>query len=254
MMLGLRSTHSELLVRIRESPGSPRVVLIGAAALVCQIPLGRETGDVDLAIAAEQPFFNAVLHGAGWSQDKHAKHRWRHDDGDSVVDVLPATARILQAGRVRLEGDDREMNMVGFDLALSSTIEGRLYDGTVVAVASLPALAMLKMVAWLDRPYDRVKDLGDLAHILDRSLDDDDPRRWEEPLADRDSDEQSPFFVGIQLGALIQARHREEIERFFVEIERRAWLATMAAQARWVGRDPEAIARQRLAAFRAGLG
>lgn len=113
---------------------------------------------------------------------------------------------------------------------------------------------MLKMVAWLDRPYDRTRDLGDIARILDGSLDESDARRWEEPFDALESEDQSAFFAGRELAAILHDEHRPKIAEFFERIETEAWLAEMARQARWLGADPEGIARRRLAAFREGLG
>jgi predicted nucleotidyltransferase len=253
--LAIRPAHSALLHSIREAPGSPRVVVIGAVAVGHHIPLARETGDVDLAIVAEEAVVEAILIGADWVRERGATQRWRHEESESIVDVLPATSRILRDGRLRFDGDGRELSMVGFDLALSHTVNVSIDDGPhCVEVATRPALVMMKTVAWLDRPYERTRDLGDIARILDYSLDDWDQRRWEEPLDVVESEEQSAFFAGRELGAIIGDHHRSKIEEFFERMETEAWLAVMARGARWVGVDLEGMARRRLAAFRRGLG
>jgi predicted nucleotidyltransferase len=253
--LAIRSAHSALLASIREAPGSPRVVVIGATAVLHHLSPYRETGDIDLAIVAEEGEVKAILAAAAWVRDDHAKQRWRHEASDSIVDILPATSRILRDGRLRFEGDDMDLSMVGFDLALSNTVTVSLDDARHnVEVATLPALAMLKMVAWLDRPYDRTKDLGDIARILDGSLDDSDERRWEEPLYAIDHEDQSAFFAGRELASIVRDHHRSKIGEFFERMATEAWLAVMARQGRWIGADPEAIARRRLGAFREGLG
>lgn len=113
---------------------------------------------------------------------------------------------------------------------------------------------MLKMVAWLDRPYERTRDLGDIARLLDHSLDDWDKRRWEEPFDVLENDDQSAFFAGRELAAIIGDHHRPKIEEFFERMETEAWLAVMARGARWIGANLEGMARRRLAAFRQGLG
>lgn len=254
MTLAIRPPHAALLSVIRQAPGSPRVVVIGAVAISHHLRLGRETGDVDLAIVAEEPVVTAILTETDWERDERVKQRWRHEESGSVVDVLPATPRILLDGHVRLDGDDRVMSMIGFDLALAHTATVALDPGPhSVEVATLPALAMLKMVAWLDRPYDRIKDLGDLARILDDSLGDWDERRWSEPFEAFADEDQSAFFAGCQLASILDDHHSPKIDEFFARMETEAWLAVMARQGRWVGADPEAIARRRLTAFRAGL-
>jgi hypothetical protein len=118
--LAIRPAHSALLASIRQAPGSPRVVVIGAVAVGHHIPLARETGDVNLAIVAEETEVEAILTDAGWDREKSAKHRWRHGESESIVDILPASPRILRDGRLRFEGDERELDMVGFDLSAIS--------------------------------------------------------------------------------------------------------------------------------------
>ena len=254
MTLAIRPAHAALLASIRQAPGSPRVVVIGAVAVAYHVPLGRETGDVDLVIVAEEPEVAAILTTADWVQE-NATQRWRHEESASIVDVLPATPRILRDGRLRFEGGGTELCMVGFDLALSHTVLVAIEHGPLsVEVAKRPALVMLKMVAWLDRPYERTRDLGDIARILDLSLDEWDTRRWQEPFVVLESEDQSPFFVGRELAAIVGDHHRSKVEAFFERMETEAWLAVMARGARWVGADLEGMARRRLRAFRDGLG
>ena len=39
-------------------------------------------------------------------------------------------------------------------------------------------VAALKMIAYQDRPYERVRDLSDLAYLIEEFLPEDDPRRF----------------------------------------------------------------------------
>jgi len=181
MTLTIRPAHTALMAHIREAPSSPRFVVIGAVAVAHHVGLGRETGDVDLAIVAEEKEIKTLLEQASWLRETTRTQRWRHKDSDSMVDVLPATARIIKGGQVQFPGDNRILSMVGFDLALDNTVAVALDGGKQsVEVAALPALVMLKIVSWLDRPYERDRDLGDLARMLSRALDDWDERRWGE--------------------------------------------------------------------------
>lgn len=75
-----------------------------------------------------------------------------------------------------------------------------------------------------------------------------------EPLDSIEHEDQSAFFAGRQLAAIVQDRHRPKIDEFFARMDTEAWLASMARQGKWVGADPEAIARRRLGVFRDGLG
>ncbi|WP_322045095.1 nucleotidyl transferase AbiEii/AbiGii toxin family protein [Paraburkholderia sp. J67] len=60
------------------------------------------------------------------------------------------------------------MNVAGFEEALQAAVEVELAAGLVVLVASLPALAMLKIIAWRDRHTQHARDATDLRFLLAR--------------------------------------------------------------------------------------
>lgn len=61
------------------------------------------------------------------------------------------------------------MNAAGFSEAADAAVEVEIVPGLTVAVASLPSLAVLKLITWLDRwPENRGKDAQDFFHILSR--------------------------------------------------------------------------------------
>ncbi|KVZ73591.1 hypothetical protein WL22_10480 [Burkholderia ubonensis] len=60
------------------------------------------------------------------------------------------------------------MNVAGLDEALQTAIEVELAPDFVVLVASLPALAMLKIIAWRDRHTQHDRDATDLRFLLAR--------------------------------------------------------------------------------------
>ncbi len=248
----LTPAHATLLTSILEQPDAPRVVVIGAAAILHHVPLKRFTDDLDLAIVADERAVNELLASANWERDQKALQRWRAPDGNAIVDALPASPEIIEAGSVRLDGDDKEMSMVGFDLAIADTVE-RTERGLTLEVATLPALVLLKIVAWLDRPHVRTKDLGDIGRMLDGALEEWDERRWDSPLATLSHDVQSAFFLGGQLSAKLRELHRAKIDEFFALMHTESWCAVMAKEAGWVGADPESMARRKLDAFRDGL-
>ena len=124
-----------------------------------------------------------------------------------------------------------------------------------VEVACLPVLVVLKIVAWLDRPHERTKDLGDLGRVLAFALDDLDARRWEAPLAGEKFDEQSSVFVGNEVRAIAHARHLERIHEFLRRLsdESRPWAGMMARLAGYGGDDPEGKTLRNLLAFERAL-
>jgi predicted nucleotidyltransferase len=253
--LELSRAHSRLLLALRRAPGAGRFVLVGAAALKHHVLLPRTTEDVDLALVAEPEEMAGLFGSLGWHPDERQAQRWR-DDAGHRIDVLPATDRIIEAGTLLLDGDTRRMSMAGFDLALANTVSVDLPgEEATVEVASLAALVVLKMVAWMDRPHERLRDLGDLARVFALALDDTDVRRWKPPLSEVDFDEQSPFSVGLEVAAIWRRSHRLVVGSFVAKIqdESLAWAAVMAREGGYVGRDPEGLVRRRLAAFERGL-
>lgn len=61
---------------------------------------------------------------------------------------------------------DIVMNVAGFEEALASSVSMQLEDSLTVRVASLPGLALLKLIAWSDRSRETNKDAADLFRLL----------------------------------------------------------------------------------------
>ena len=61
---------------------------------------------------------------------------------------------------------DFVMNVAGFEEALDAALRIELEPGLVISVASLPGLAILKILAWADRHLENNKDAGDLYKII----------------------------------------------------------------------------------------
>jgi len=249
--LAIAPVQAELLVALARG-GSPRSVVIGATALHHHVSLPRLTADIDLVIVAELEEISTLLASHGWERDRRSWQRWYRDG--SQLDVLPGTARVLEAGVVRVEGEEQEMSMVGFDLALDHVVAVAIPGSqATVDVASLPAIVLLKMAAWLDRPHHRHKDLGDIACALVGALDDFDERRWASPLAEIPPEQQSAFFVGGEVAAIARSPHRTKVAEFLALVATSSWTGVMAREARLIAEDPGAVAERHLAAFAQGL-
>jgi hypothetical protein len=98
-----------------------KFVVIGAAAVGHHVKLERPTADVDLAFAIGVDDLSKLLETLGWRRDPRMLQRWRGPDG-FVADALPASAELIRAGSVRLDEDDFELSLVGFDLALDHAV------------------------------------------------------------------------------------------------------------------------------------
>jgi predicted nucleotidyltransferase len=233
---------------------SHRSVLIGALAIQCQVPMPRLTADVDVIMLASDASIAGSLGAAGWAPDRSMVHRWRLQG--AVVDIIQVTDDDLLAGVVNLNG--AELSVVGFDLAFSEGNAIRVTPATEVLVPPLPVLVLLKMIAWMDRPFDRAKDLGDIAHIWDHALSDDE--RWAEPNpwldgSNLEYDDQGAFFVGLKLGQVAGPGHIHWAKRFLDQVRNEDSLAfaQFVRASHYAGDNAEAKLRGRLSAFELGL-
>jgi predicted nucleotidyltransferase len=125
----------------------------------------------------------------------------------------------------------------------------------------LGSLIMLKMMAWLDRPHERGKDLEDFRRVLDYALGEDDECRWDSqhPVGSRDlaHDEQAAFYAGWELGRIAEQTHQAYLLKFLDALrdDESAAFARMLGVSRG---PPTSYAvdrlRRQLSAFEAALG
>jgi predicted nucleotidyltransferase len=163
-----------------------RWMLVGALARDIQLvelaglPPSRATDDVDIAVLV-----------ASWAEFETLRQRFIAT-GKFAASSSPHRLIGLPAGKTigrRLDvvpfgpiqqhelGDDQPplirwppdatvvMSIAGFEEALSASIEYVVEDHKI-NVASVPGLAILKLIAWLDRRHTTTKDAADFATIL----------------------------------------------------------------------------------------
>lgn len=257
-MIPFSASQIEALGDVAHAWPSTPFALIGASALSHHIALSwRQTQDLDLTIAVDLedlPASTAKL--VGWTRHPRLEHEWQSPLGVKV-DLVPAGPGLLAAGYLKWPMSGFTMNLVGLDLALAHTVPLALPDGVVIRVASAPAIVVLKMTAWLDRPADRERDLADLAHLFDEYLDGGDERRYDDPVMEQglSYDEVGPYVLGRDLAAIIKPSHRAVIDAFLAKVGDQ--YNAPHAQMRRLGpaslrRDDDALA-VRLEALRRGL-
>src|SRR5690606_35387484 len=127
--------------------------------------------------------------------------------------------------------------------------------GLSIGLAPLAVIVLLKMVAYLDRPAERERDLGDIAHIVTTYLEDDDERHWASETYYPSFDEAGAYVLGRDLGELAEPCHRDQAEKFLGLVgDRESWHYTKfwrRGPDNW--RSDEDTAELHLEAFRAGL-
>ena len=237
-----------VLMQMAQVTPTQDLVVIGAVAVGHHLGAEfRTTLDLDLCVATS---LTAMQPPATW---KHVvAHRWKSDQG-MTVDLLPVDADSLRQGAI-VWPDGSRLELAGIDLAMRDATPIGHGLPNRVKVASLRALFLCKTIAWTDRPGDRRKDLGDLAEILERYVERDDARCFDDVAIphDLDLDERAAFLLGVDLSAVCEAAHRTRLASFLARMgdANQSPYALMAG--RWP-RDYEALGRK-LAALRAGLG
>lgn len=232
--------------------------MIGAAAVGYHIGMSwRGTLDLDLSVTAGINEYAADLEGLGWRRDQNAPQRWYLPE-DLIVDVVPAEPSSVRAGRM-VWPDGGAMNLLGFRLAFADAIPVEIEPAIQIRVASLRSIVVLKMSAYLDKPWERETDLADIAHILQAFVGPDADERWRPEVVEQDLDyeEVGPYLLGTQLAAVVSESESALIHRFLTSLEDDAdGLATLRRMARrapagW--RDPDSL-RSRVHALGRGLG
>lgn len=131
----------------------------------------RATRDVDFAVAVSSwDEFNELktrLIATGAFMPGEAAQRLMFGDGPAAypLDLVPFDG-VEHHGQIAWPPDgDFVMNIAGYADALASALSIEVAPGFIVKVVSLPAMTVLKILAWKDRP-DRDKHASDVVLIL----------------------------------------------------------------------------------------
>ncbi|KVV44410.1 nucleotidyltransferase [Burkholderia territorii] len=136
----------------------------------------RATRDVDVAVCAVSWPFHERLVDALVATGQFArapKHRQKllFDSGTqgfrTELDLVPFGPLEAPPGEIAWPpGGDFVLNVLGFQEAVDSALVVSIAAGIAVPVASLPALALLKLLAWKDRRARQNSDAYDLLFLL----------------------------------------------------------------------------------------
>jgi predicted nucleotidyltransferase len=197
------------------------VAIIGAAALLCFVDIGRFTRDIDLVVALDLEDFTAFadeLRTRGWTQEARGEHRWR-GPSDSIIDLLPAGPGLRQAKRIIWPASEFEMSLVGFEHIFTRALPFSFAQGVQYRVAPPPVIALLKIVAFMDDQHGRKKDLLDVTELF-RRYDAASDRIFSDEVFAAELEEieyANAFLLGMDVGA-IATDEEVEILRICLEI------------------------------------
>lgn len=119
----------------------------------------RFTADVDVALAVrtwrDYDSLTKALVARGAKRDRKV-HRFRH--GEWTLDVLPFGG-VASNDEIRWPPEGNPvMSVLGFEEASRHTVSVLLPGNVSIAVASIPALLILKVIAWKERHFERPRD------------------------------------------------------------------------------------------------
>lgn len=159
-----------------------RPMVVGATARIILVehvfglPTGRATKDVDFAFAMEnweqfEALKQRLINRHGFEADAKAAQKLYYRPPGMAhgipVDLVPFGALADENEEIRWPPDmDFVLNVAGLADAFESAVSVHVAPDVSVAIASLPAIAVLKIFAWLDRRHTTQKDAIDLTALL----------------------------------------------------------------------------------------
>ena len=192
------------------------LVLVGAGGLAVHKQMHwRRTNDLDLSISLSASEFPGGLELVpGWRRHSHKEHEFI-SPLSVKIDFIRGGLQDL-ARRELVWPNGFKMNLTGFRHVFARALPLEVEAGLQIHVAPLPVIVLLKMVAWLDRPAERERDLEDLAHVFDEFAEPQDEAFYgPEVIAQQISVEYvSAYLLGRELGLLVDAEERALAERF----------------------------------------
>lgn len=232
------------------------MALIGASALALHTGLSwRATNDIDIVVGVGlDQYPGGLADRAGWSREREGEHAWRSPEGVKV-DIVPAGPELLKRGKLTWPRSGFEMNLTGLRLAFEHGLPLPLSESASVLLATLPTLAVLKLVAFLDRPEEREDDLRDIAYLLESFLADLDARRFQLISENVSYDNSAAYAMGLDIKAIVNQEEETSIRRFLEDASDesgRTHARLIRVGPRHWNRDPDLLPG-RLNAFARGL-
>ena len=139
------------------------------------IPAERATRDVDVAVCAISWDAHGELverlEATGlFKLSERVEHTLIFLDQtggkQTPLDLVPFGPLEAPEGTIRWPKHQAAMNVLGFREAVDTALQIDVGDGLIVPVVSLPALALLKLLAWHDRRTTKNTDAPDMSLIM----------------------------------------------------------------------------------------
>jgi len=234
------------------------LVIIGAIAYQVHFPGElRHTGDIDFAVALDLNEFAELerrLQADGWIRFANREHRWRSAQG-TIMDLLPAGPKLRAAKHLTWPVSQFTISLVGFEHVFTDAQPVKFSPDLTLNVISPTTLMLLKIVAFMDDPQRRVKDLDDIRGLLTQ-YEADSERLFSDVVIDAglaDFGLATAFLLGIDLRGLCTLEEAGIVNAFLAAMNENnpAWMSFV--RARGVGDHVEEDARAQLGAFQQGF-
>ncbi len=224
----------EVLTAVASSLSTP-FFLVGATArdTILEhgfgIPIVRATKDIDIGVRVSdwgefERLRQALLKTGQFAETREVQRLLYLRE--LPLDIVPFGGIANQDRKTSWPpGEDVVMSTVGFEEAYGAAqrVRIRADPPLEILVASLAGLAIMKIVAWEDRPQVRSRDARDLAHILEKYLDAGNSERLLEEHEDLTSVEGFDYvragvrLLGRDIGRIVRdetkARIQETLQR-----------------------------------------
>lgn len=231
------------------------IVIVGAIAYQVHFSDDEiKTADIDFAIALDLADFaklQAELSRIGWAQNPKREERWRSKRG-VLLDLIPAGKALRESKQFTWPNSEFTMSLEGFDHAFSEAQPVKVADDLVLSVVPPVVLMLLKIIAFIDDPQRRGKDLPHIRALLSRYEADSD-RVFTEAVtnAGLDYTVASAFLLGLDLAELCTEDETKLVRGFIALVgdeNKSPWWAFVKASHR-SGEREEDVARKQLTAF-----
>jgi predicted nucleotidyltransferase len=129
---------------------------------------------------------------------------------------LPAGAELRRSGFITWPASQFKMSLAGFDHVFASAVEVNLTGGLTIHVAPPIVTALLKIIAWVDDPYRRAKDLQDIRIVL-RRYEQESDRLFSDAVFDAelpDFEFANAFLLGLDMRALATGDDARFVDQF----------------------------------------
>lgn len=252
-----------------------RSMLVGAAARIILVenvfglPAGRATRDVDFAFAMEsweqfEALRQRLIVDHEFEADAGVPHKLYYRPEGAIhgipVDLVPFGTLGGEREEIRWPPEMKiVMNVTGFADALESAVSVEVVPDVSVAIASLPAIAVLKLFAWLDRRQDTPKDAIDLMALLRLYYEIDQERVFTIPedafaALGYDIELGGAWLMGNDARKLTLEATKEKLLAVFADTARTESLIRDMARTLLTKDDPESHAAKLLEQFKNGFG